>query len=66
MIGVELTEPALPYMQQLLKEGVVANATAVNVLRLVPALNISKTELKAFLEALERVLKMKEGEKNGK
>ena len=28
--------------------------------------NISKTELKAFLEALERVLKMKEGEKNGK
>jgi len=66
MIGVELTEPALPYMQQLLKEGIVANATAVNVLRLVPALNISKTELKAFLEALERVLKMKEGEKNGK
>ncbi|MFD2035807.1 aspartate aminotransferase family protein [Belliella marina] len=59
MIGIELNEPALPYMQQLLQEGFVANATAVNVLRLVPALNISREELESFLLALEKVFIMK-------
>ncbi|MCH7414840.1 aspartate aminotransferase family protein [Belliella sp. R4-6] len=59
MIGIELNEPALPFMQLLLKEGFVANATAVNVLRLVPALNISQEELESFLLALEKVFIIK-------
>lgn len=56
MLGVKMKSEAKPYVVRLLKEGIVANATAVNILRLVPALNISKDELSIFLEKLDAIL----------
>ncbi|MFN3803352.1 aspartate aminotransferase family protein, partial [Belliella pelovolcani] len=60
MLGVELDSPALPVMQALIEQGFIANATAVNVLRLVPAMNIPKRDLKNFLSAFEQILITKE------
>jgi acetylornithine/N-succinyldiaminopimelate aminotransferase len=56
MLGVVLDGPALPIMQELLKEGFITNATAGNVLRLVPPLNIEKEALENFIKAFESVL----------
>ncbi|MBN7814897.1 aspartate aminotransferase family protein [Algoriphagus pacificus] len=56
MLGVKLSSPGAPLVKQLLEEGIVANVTAGNILRLVPALNISKGELNIFLEKLDAVL----------
>ncbi len=62
MLGVVLEIPAIEIMQKLLKTGFITNATAVNVLRLVPPLNIEKKDLKNFLNALELVLIQQENE----
>lgn len=55
MIGVELDQPAAPVMRQLMDQGIIANATAERVLRLVPPLNIPKQDLETFLEILKSV-----------
>ncbi len=56
MLGVKLKSPGAPLVKQLLEEGIIANATAVNILRLVPALNISKEDLQIFLDKLDEIL----------
>ncbi|UZD22017.1 aspartate aminotransferase family protein [Algoriphagus halophytocola] len=56
MLGIIMKSEAKPVVLRLLEEGVVANATAGNILRLVPALNISRDELNLFLEKLDAVL----------
>ncbi|MBL3657941.1 aspartate aminotransferase family protein [Fulvivirga sp. 2943] len=56
MIGVELTEPALPVVKLLLEKGIIANATADKVLRLVPSLNIPMEDLKKVVEEIEKCL----------
>jgi len=56
MLGVKMKSEAKPYVMRLLEEGIVANATAINILRLVPALNISRDELNIFLEKLDEIL----------
>lgn len=56
MLGVEMKSEAKPYVMRLLQEGIVANATAGNIMRLVPALNISRDELNIFLEKLDEIL----------
>ena len=56
MLGVKMKSEAKPYVLRLLEEGIVANATAGNILRLVPALNISKDELNIFVEKLDEIL----------
>jgi acetylornithine/N-succinyldiaminopimelate aminotransferase len=56
MLGVKMKSEAKPYVLRLLEEGIVANATAGNILRLVPALNISREELNIFLEKLDEIL----------
>lgn len=56
MLGVKMKSPGAPLVKRLLEEGIVANATAVNILRLVPALNIHKEELQIFLEKLDEIL----------
>ncbi|WP_339759108.1 aspartate aminotransferase family protein [Algoriphagus aquimarinus] len=56
MLGVKMKSPGAPLVKRLLEEGIVANATAVNILRLVPALNISRDELNIFLEKLDKIL----------
>lgn len=63
MLGVELHIPAAELVQRLLKAGFIANATAVNVLRLVPPLNIPIEDLEQFLEVLREEMKKLEIEK---
>ena len=57
MIGVELDMEAKPLIMDMLEEGVIANATADNVLRLVPPLNISRKELETLVSAIGCSLK---------
>jgi predicted acetylornithine/succinylornithine family transaminase len=56
MLGVKMKSPGAPLVKRLLEEGIIANATAVNILRLVPALNIHKEELQIFLDKLDEIL----------
>mgnify|MGYP003650374284 FL=1 len=56
MLGVKMKSEAKPFVLRLLEEGIVANATAGNILRLVPALNISRDDLNIFLEKLDEIL----------
>lgn len=57
MLGVELAIPAAELVQNLLKAGIIANATAINVLRLVPPLNIPMEDLEQFIEILSVEIK---------
>lgn len=56
MIGVKLKSPGAPLVKRLLEEGIVANATAGDILRLVPALNIHQEELQIFLDKMDEIL----------
>lgn len=56
MIGVELTIPSKKIVQHMLDNGVIANATAETVVRIVPPLIISKDELKQVHDALMNAL----------
>jgi acetylornithine/N-succinyldiaminopimelate aminotransferase len=56
MLGVQLNQPAAPVVQRLLEEGVVANATADTVLRLVPPLNISRSDLEIVVQKIEKII----------
>jgi acetylornithine/N-succinyldiaminopimelate aminotransferase len=57
MIGVEMNKPAAPLVKMLLDKGVVANATAENVLRLLPPLIINQTELEFGIKKIDDCLK---------
>lgn len=52
MIGVEFDFETKPLVLEMLRQGVIANATATNVLRLVPPLIISKKQLSTVLQVL--------------
>ncbi len=56
MLGIKMRSEAKPFVLRLLEEGIVANATAGNILRLVPALNISREELNVFLKKFDAIL----------
>lgn len=56
MIGVVMKEEAAPLVKMLLDKGVVANATAGNVLRLVPPLNIPDEDLNEALVKIDECL----------
>jgi len=57
MIGVEFNFETKPLVQKILEKGVLANATAGNVLRLVPPLNISYEDLEKVVDVLTKSLK---------
>ena len=57
MIGVQLSQSAAPFVQKLLDEGVVANATADTVLRLLPPLNTSREKMELVIDRLDKILK---------
>ena len=57
MIGVQFNFETKPLVQKMLENGVLANATADNVLRLVPPLNISYDDLEKVMEVLTKSLK---------
>jgi len=56
MIGVEFNFETKPLVQKILEKGVLANATAGNVLRLVPPLNISYEDLEKVVDVLTKSL----------
>ncbi len=57
-IGIELTEPARKYAEQLKEEGLLCKETHVNTLRLAPPLTITEEELNWALAKLEKVLQI--------
>lgn len=56
MIGVEFDFETKPLVMEMLEHGVIANATAGHVLRLVPPLNISKEELEKVVSIIQESL----------
>ncbi len=55
LLGVELSVPGEPFVQEFMKEGVILYATKGNVLRLLPPLVISREEVGLFLDIAARV-----------
>ncbi len=60
MIGVELSFPGKSVVDALLERGFIVNCTAENVLRFVPPLIITLSEIDALIEALAQVLATRE------
>ncbi|MFF4727737.1 acetylornithine transaminase [Streptomyces mirabilis] len=57
LLGIVLTEPLAPQVQQVAQDaGLLVNAPAPDVVRLMPPLNLSDDEVDAFLQALPGVL----------
>jgi acetylornithine/N-succinyldiaminopimelate aminotransferase len=56
MLGIEFSFETKPLVGELLKAGVLANATAGNILRLVPPLNITDHELKKAMDIIEKLV----------
>lgn len=56
-IGLELTLPSRPIVEECLKRGLVVNSTANNVIRIMPPLTISNEKASEGLDILESVLK---------
>lgn len=55
-IGVELDKESRPIAGECLNQGLVLNATAGNVLRIMPPINISQEKMEEGLSILENVL----------
>jgi acetylornithine/N-succinyldiaminopimelate aminotransferase len=56
ILGLSLSEPAGPISNDLREKGFLVNATAGSVLRFVPPLNLSHSEIDLLLGALDRSL----------
>lgn len=59
MIGIELREKVKPYIQELMKEGVLVLPAGQTVLRLLPPLIIDYEEINFVIEKIEKVLSNK-------
>ncbi len=59
LIGVQLNEEGSPFVQECLKKGLIINCTAVNVLRLVPPLIVTKDEIDLAVNTLDEVFAQK-------
>jgi len=57
MIGAVFNFETKPMVEEMLKRGVLVNSTAGNVLRLVPPLNIDKSDLEKVIEVLKQSIK---------
>ena len=56
MIGVELDQPARPIVEKMFEHKVLTNAAGGNVLRIVPPLIISKSEIEKVVDVLAECL----------
>ena len=60
LLGVELDRPGQPVVQEMLRQGVIANCTAGSVIRFLPALNIPEEDLdqvlQVFLHSLDKIV----------
>lgn len=57
MLGIEFDFETKALVAEMMNRGVIANATAGNVLRLVPPLNITQNDLEQFMDVVKRSLK---------
>ncbi len=57
LLGVELDRDARPFVEAALREGIVANATADRVLRLLPPLVVTAEEVDRALAVFEKLLR---------
>ncbi|MGW5636930.1 acetylornithine transaminase [Streptomyces sp. NPDC003832] len=63
LLGIVLTEPLAPQVQQAAQDaGLLVNAPAPDVVRLMPPLNVADGEVDAFLKALPGILDQAQGE----
>jgi acetylornithine/succinyldiaminopimelate/putrescine aminotransferase len=60
MLGIELTVDGKPVLEKCLEEGLLVNFVHGNVLRLVPALNISYEEIDLALHIIAKALNIPE------
>ena len=56
MVGLELTKPGAEYVDKLREAGFLINCTADKVLRFVPPLIITKSDIDEFVKALDDIL----------
>jgi acetylornithine aminotransferase len=56
MIGIEMFEPAMPFVEKLMLLGVLVNCTNENVIRLLPPYIITQDEIDIFISKFEKVL----------
>jgi acetylornithine/LysW-gamma-L-lysine aminotransferase len=57
MLGLELKKRSAPYLQALIKEGVLALPAGKNVIRFLPPLVIDKAQIDIVLDKLEQVIR---------
>jgi acetylornithine/N-succinyldiaminopimelate aminotransferase len=57
MIGVDVGPHAQKYKDEFFKHNILINTTSQTVIRILPPLNISKSEIKAFVTAFESISK---------
>jgi acetylornithine/N-succinyldiaminopimelate aminotransferase len=57
MVGIELKFEGQPVVEKLIAENVLVNCTNANVIRLLPPLNIEKSEIDLFLEKFKEVIR---------
>ena len=55
LLGMELSKPGKPIVDACLQKGMIINCTAVNVIRLVPPLIITKAEIDALMAVFAEV-----------
>jgi acetylornithine aminotransferase len=56
LLGMELSEPAAPFVEALMKKGFLVTAVAEKTLRFTPPLNITEIEVDGVLTALDEIL----------
>jgi len=58
MVGVELKQKVTPYLQELMKHGVLALPAGLTTLRFLPPLVVEKADLEKVVEAVSNVLRV--------
>lgn len=58
MIGIVLDEPAGPVQKELQKRGLLTAATAGNVIRMLPPLNVTRSQVKKAVRMIRKVLEL--------
>ena len=56
LLGMELSEPAAPYVQALMNRGFLVTVVAERTLRFTPPLNVTEIEVDSVLSALDEIL----------
>jgi acetylornithine/N-succinyldiaminopimelate aminotransferase len=56
LVGIELTEPVGPWIEQFREKGILVLAAGANVLRVLPPLTTTKEELKQFVNVFHELL----------